>query len=269
MKCDDLPEKEAERKTIVFMEDHEYEVARLDKNNKWLNDKNICVLEYPDEDFPEDYPVLENPLYKKLIDKALVSSSKAGVLVQNPYDLNDYAKITDEEKSLVELLCANALQKYDIFSEFCKELGATKVVYEFAENNEETASTNVNAEAGNQVVGGGVNVALNREMKRKFKIEAKGDFPGKTPNIEAAKKVLESYNLSQDGHLQSLLKKRTGDNIITREEIVLDMTSDSMKSINVAANIRWGLFNAKGDFSRNVKEISATNIKYIVEFGKG
>jgi hypothetical protein len=272
MKSSDLPENASERKAIVFMEDHEYEMARLDKTNKWIKDPNICILEYPDEELSEDYPVLKNDLYIKLKNKGLISLSRPGILVQNPYDPNDYSIVSsdNEEKSLIGLFCSNALYKYDVFSELCQALGATKVVYKQIKSDSKISSTKANAKVGYKPVFSDFNLDLQNKIKEAFSVNAKGSFAGSdSPDIEAAKKILDSHNLGDDKHLKSLIRKSSAKNKLGKEEIVLDVTSDSMASLNIAINIKFALFNAKGNFSRTVKDIETMHIEYLVEFDKG
>ena len=111
-----LPEKARERKTIVFMEDYQLELLKLDKNNKWMEDPNVCVLEYPDENIPEDYPILENEIYLKLKDKGFLIKNEPCVLVQYPYDTSDYTK--PNENNFMDFINSNALKKYTIFKNF-------------------------------------------------------------------------------------------------------------------------------------------------------
>ena len=179
-----IPEKARERKTIVFMEDYQLEIAKLDKNNKWLEDPNVCVLEYPDNDIPEDYPVLTNDIYLKLKDKGLITQNEHCVLVQYPYDTNDYTKPIDS--NLIDFIYTNAIEKYNIFSELCACLGATRVVYQSdkkeSESYSEQTNLNLSGGGGNKIISGNLNVDINRDLNRKLKeslsVDAEAKFKG-------------------------------------------------------------------------------------------
>jgi hypothetical protein len=260
----DLPKDGAERKVIVFMEDYELEIALLDKTIKWLNDPNICVLEYPDEDIPED--LQKDELYIKLKDKGLIGKNDPCVLVQNPYNLDDYSKADD----LKELLRSNAMEKYSAFSVICKHLGATKVIYESKEDEFDNTILKIIFNAGYKFLSGKFNTNLREEIKKSISLEGKCEFPGSaSPDIEKAKKTLESYNLGDDINLKSLITKRTGRNKMIKENVALSMTSESMKSVKIAANVKFGLFDAEGKFHRNVESVKDISITVSVEFGKG
>lgn len=299
----DLPEKAKERKTIVFMEDYQLEITKLDKNNKWLDDPSVCVLEYPDEDISEDYPVLKNELYLKLKDKGLLNKNEPCVLVQYPYDVNDYTK--PNENSLVDFIYNNAIEKYNIFKKLCASLGATRVVYEsdkkesesVSEQGSSNISTNTDAKVGIKSFEGGgsygtnsvFNSEINSKIKNTLSMKAESKFKGSdTPQIEKAKQLLEDKNLGSDTHLQSLIDLRSDEDMrIVEEKISLSMTSDSMMSLKTAAQLEktisaslsFGFGLVKGEGNRETKEettysgtlesIQDISVIFLVEFGLG
>ena len=298
-----LPEKARERKTIVFMEDYQIEIAKLDKNNKWLEDPNVCVLEYPDENISEDYPILTNELYLKLKDKSLITKNEPCVLVQYPYDTNDYTK--PNENNFMDFINSNALKKYTIFKKLCACLGATRVVYQsdekesqsFSKKESGSTSKNINVEVGVKSFEGSGNYGknttfaseLNNKIKESLSLAAEAKFKGSDkPNIEKAKQLLEDTNLSNDVHLQSLLEARSDEYMmIIEEKILISMTSDSMVSLKTAAELEetigaslsfgFGLVKVEGNtkqqsktkYSGTLQSIQDISVTFLVEFGLG
>jgi hypothetical protein len=262
----DLPKDGAERKVIVFMEFSERELAHLDETNQWLNDPNICVLEYPDENLAED--LLNDKIYKKLKEKGLLGNGHC-VLVQNPYDLDDYSK-ADE---IIEFFNSNASKKYRAFSEICQDLGATKLIYTSDDSEHNQTKLKISGNAENKVAkklgSGEVNLDLDREIKKSTSVKGECEWSGSAPNIEAARNTLKHYHLDNDGDLLSLIRSREKENKKLSEKVTIRMIRDSMLSVNLAAKVKLPLL--EGNFSSDLGRIKNTSEErsFIVEFGKG
>lgn len=252
-----LPENPQERKVIVLMED--VEIINSDKKG-WINSPDIVVLEYPFE----DESIKENELYKSLEAANLIK--QGAVLAQSPYDLNLY----NDTKDIESFVQSNALQKYLLFSEFCRKLGATRIYGKHIESEQNTKETNISGKGGYNIAEIATDINRNLETKLSQELVLEDSYVGNSnPNIEEARKFLFDNHISHDKVFTSLLEARMGNDKITSRKLFFSLTNDSLFSLKLAGSIKFALFNAEGSYESKVHSLKDLKVVLNVVFEKG
>lgn len=258
MICETLPEDPRERKAIILLRDVD---IVLSYNTEWIKSPNITVIEYP---FDSDSPIFETELYKSLERANLIEPD--AILSQSPYDLNAYADATKFE----DLICSNALNKCDLFTRFCRKLGATKFSGIHFENEQNTMNKDLGGNSGYKVAE--ASAQMNRDLESKLSQELKLEdtYDGDSnPNIEEAKQFLIDNHIFHDKVFTSLLEARIGSGKIKSRNISFSMTSESMQSLKIIGGIKLAFFNADGNYANKIHTLKDIKISLNIEFGKG
>jgi len=258
---DNFPENPQERKAIVLLD--EVDIVTSFKS-EWLNSPNITVLEYP---FDNDSPIYESELYKSLDMQNLIEPG--AVLSQSPYDFEYYKDSRDIES----LINSNALKKYFIFSEFCRKLGATKIYGKYIESEANSHTSERGGKVGKSIAKAGVEVEaqINRDLENKLsqELEAETIYEYSNTDIEGAKKYLLDHHIPIENIFDSLLEGRIGSGKMSVQKLSFSLTSESMQSLKIISNIKFGLFNANGNYMDKVHTLKNLKVSVNVEFGKG
>ncbi|GBU26295.1 hypothetical protein R83H12_03001 [Fibrobacteria bacterium R8-3-H12] len=255
---ENFPENPQERKVIVLLD--AVDIVSVFKSS-WINSPNITALEYP---FDSDSPILESELYKSLEMQNLIE--QGAILSQSPYDFGDYRDSRDIES----LISSNALQKYTIFSGFCRKLGATRIYGKHIESETNDTNREVGGKAGYKIAE--AEFKMNKDLERKLsqELELEDTYDGDpNPDIEEAKKYLFANHVSHDKVFTSLLEGRTGSGKIRSRNLSFSLTSESMQSLKILGGIKFGLFNADGNFENKVHTLKNLKVSLSIEFGKG
>jgi len=247
------------RKVIVLLDG--VEIINEFKSS-WINSPNITALEYP---FDSDSPIFQSELYKTLEMQNLIE--QGAVLSQSPYDFEDYRDSRDIES----LISSNALQKYTIFSGFCRRLGATRIYGKHIESEANVSNTERSVKIGNKVAE--AEAQWNRDLENKIsqELELEDTYDGDpNPDIEEAKKYLFANHVSHDKVFTSLLEGRTGSGKIKSRNLSFSLTSESMQSLKILGSIKFGVFNnAEGNYMGKVNALKNLKVSLSIEFGKG
>jgi len=256
----DLPENPQERKVIMLLSAPE--IMDLHSNKmEWIKSPNITILEYP---FDNDSPILKTELYKSLDMANLIETG--AILSQSPYDFKEYA----DARKLEDLIHFNALNKYTLFTRFCAKLGATRIYGKHFESEQNTSNKEFGGKAGYKIAEASAQVNRDLESKLSQELELEDIYEGDpNPNIEEAKQFLTDNHIFHDKVFTSLLEARTGSGKLKSRNISFSMTSESMQSLKILGKIKYGPFNADGNYTSKCNNLRDIKISLSVEFGKG
>jgi len=253
---ENLPENPQERKAIILLSD--VDIRHLFNKEEWINSPDITVLEYP---FDKNSPILENELYKSLERANLIELG--AILSQSPYSLDVYADATKFE----DLILSNAKEKLYAFSVFCGKLGATKIHCKHFESERNTTNKEIGGKVGNAVAEADIKMYEDLESKLKQEFELDDFYPNPNTNIEAAKEYLDKKHIFNDQELTYLLEAREIG--IGRRKVSFSLTSESKQSLKILGSIKYGPFNADGNYKIQCSKLRDIKVHLEVEFGKG
>jgi hypothetical protein len=283
----ELPENPNKRKAIVFLDKHiRDDIERTKKlydgkdfnltdhiglekgltgfiesfieMRKLEESTNIAVLAY----FKGDEK--KSPLYQSLDKDGLLGDGM--VLWQSPYDVNHY----EEARDVDSFLQSNALQKYQLFSELCGKLGATRIYGKQFEIANDGENTQIDGKTSYKAVSGEFQRNSSWENNVRQELELEDTYSGNSnPNIEEARKFLIDNNLSTDRVFSSLVSGRAGENKILSRNLSFSLTTESKKLLDITGNISLFRFKANGNYKNEVNALRDLKITLSVEFGKG
>jgi len=260
----DLPENPQERKVIMLLS--ATDIMHLHSNKmEWIKSPNITVLEYP---FDNDSPILKTELYKSLEKENLINPG--AILSQSPYNLDAYADATAFE----DLILSNAKEKLYAFSVFCGKLGAKKVKGKYKKSERDTTNKEIGGKV-NAIIPATIPATLEADIKMyedlenklEQKMELDDFYPNPNTNIEAAKEYLDKKHIFNDLELRYLLEAREIG--IGSRKVSFSLTSESKQSLKILGSIKYGPFNADGNYEKKCSKFTDFKVDLEVEFGNG
>ncbi|SFB86790.1 hypothetical protein SAMN05660443_0625 [Marinospirillum celere] len=233
------------RRVLLVLREHELEELRSSQEAKdLLAPDEISYYKYDEDQVYKNPP--KNPILLDLIEKDLLRPGK--ILVQNPFEMDSYGF---REEALPQF----AVRKNYLFLELCQLLGAKKVEVsqvDIATNDSKAlASVSAHAVTPKGKIGGGIKGKFTTQEKLKNLLEMGATFEGGEAQIDAARKLIYKYKLSQDENFMNLLSLRSNSNNLVRERsLKINISSESRRNIELAANIDMtSLFGAKAEAS--------------------
>lgn len=245
-----FPTNPNNRKVIFVL--HRFYFANQNYQSQLLENPQIYALRYPVDG-------QHNTIIRKLQEDGLITPGK--ILVQNPYDTDNYVEAVDAISSL-------ALRKILHFSYFCQLLGAKKV---FADRMEM-----VNTE-GKVIASGGLkgptpafngNVEFEQASFEKMKSQIKLDdsFVGIKPDVKEAENYLIKHNIG-DVVTTDLLERWKQNLPLQSREINLNLTKESQKNLKIVLSLNMPtIAEVKLQIETLKKDMYEYNLTLKVEF---
>ena len=247
------PDESHRRKTVLVLNQQDIDALRSEEGGaELLLNEEVYIL--------SSSPKESNPVIQDLIDSGLVRSG--AVLIQSPFDKNMY-------ENSVQAVERFALEKHMHFSELCMYLGARAVTVEQIEHKntegEETFSV-----GGSVPMRGSGNIKINNKEIASLcrQLTLKDTFAGSSPDIQAAKALLEQTGLSSDANMRTLIDlRRNPNNLLSSRDIRLNMTSEVKSNFKVLANLNVPAYiSLEAGYDRHVREQTEFTLTVKVDF---
>lgn len=230
-----------QRRVILVLTDDAVRAGRRDENLVDLFDDDEAVV----IGIPSALRV-DDPITRQL--SAQNKLRPGELLVQSPYNPLLYESA---DSAVTEF----AVAKFMLLTRVCQLLGATSVKVDSV--NARTRGQDVSAAAGARVGGHAGSVGVDHSLSRNVRerLQLRHTFVGREPDIDGARRVLADNGLAGDTTLESLIEMRAADNRLTKREIRLSLTQESVRNLHVAARYS-GLpaVRVSVDFRRRVAE---------------
>ena len=220
-----------------------------------------CKIVPYDSDFLDH----NDPVIQKLKNENMLSGEH--VLMRSPYSLKKYYLLEDFDE-------IQQLKYFEKFTYVCALLGVTSVDIEKIYTIKESHQTNVEASAGGKYQGITANAETEVEVidgnfKRSCIGIASKMFAKK--DLEAAKKLIEEYDLENDGNIQDLVKAISMGVELIEKRIDVNVASQIMKRRNIVANVSTKLkvvdCSLKSSLSKHSSIKEAYSLKLCLKFG--
>lgn len=245
------PNEPHRRKTVLVLNQQDIDALSYKEGGAdLLLNEEVYILPYSSQQ--------SNPVVQELIDSGL--ARPGAVLIQSPFEKNTY----ENSKRAVELF---ALDKHMHFSKLCSYLGAREVTVELIELKNTEGKETVSF-SGSSLIGGGGVKAENEELASfKSQLSLYDTFPGGSPDVLAAQKLLKQTGLLSDANMRSLLALRQGqNNMLTSRKLHLNMTSEVQRNLNVLANLDLLFLSLEAGYDRHVREQTEFILTVKVDF---
>lgn len=219
-----FPSDPSRRRVLIVVNKVDLMQSMINGDTEGLYNNQTHLVQFPIEEQGENR-ILERLDRKRLIGPGVI-------LVQSPYDVDDYAEATDA-------LEVFALQKHYHFSTLCMHLGAKTVMVEQVDKYYKKKKTSKRVEGGNIVASGDIAQCEEEENGFLGRINLFDEFDGTAPDVDLAEKFLINKGLIGDQCMLSLLEmRRNTNNPIKERKLVLNLSSEATKSVEFAARLR-------------------------------
>jgi hypothetical protein len=249
------------RSVLVVRDDHYIRMLGDPNALPLINDVDAMVVPYSHR--PE---VHEGQV--STVRKLLQSSGQlvaGALLIKNPYESGRYEQADHALETF-------ASAKYHAMAEVARLLGARDVSFVEAKIENTVSGWN----GGNKLKVPGLargQGSIEREVKKnvKGKLDLRLQFPGSAPDPVQASAYLVQHNLQHDPRLQSLVRMRTGDNLVRLYEMTLNGTMESAANVKSALNIASAgpirdQVTLGGTFIKTAKSIMSIEITTVITF---
>lgn len=249
------------RSVLVVRDDHYIRMLGDPKALPLLNDVDAMVVPYSHRPQVNDVQV---STVRKLLQASgqLVADA---LLIKNPYESGRY-----EQADYALETFASA--KYHAMAEVARLLGARDVSFVEAKIENTVSGWNGGTKIKIPGLGRGQG-SIDREVRKnvKGKLDMRLQFPGSAPDPEQASTYLVQHNLQHDPRLQSLVRMRTGDNLVSLYEMTLNGTSESAANVKSALSIASAgpikdQVSIGGTFTKSAESISSIEITTAITF---
>ncbi len=235
-----------------------------------LNEQDIDALEYEEGGVEvllnEEMYILpsssqhSNPVVQNLFNSGI--ARPGAVLVQSPFDKDLY----QNSKQAVELF---ALDRHMYLSQLCSHLGAREVRVEQVEIKSTGGKKTFSVE-GNVLgkVGGGTKVEDQELDSFLSRLNLIDKFEGGSPDMLAARQLLNRTGLISDANIRSLLELRQNpSNPLKSRKLHFNMTSETQRNLNVLASFNKPIFlSLEADYDRHIREQTEFTLTTKVDF---
>jgi len=230
----------------------EQEINRLEydsEGRKLLTNEDVLILSI---DKPRASKLTGNLKSRGLFRRGIV-------LAKSPYEDEHYAEITNAAYEF-------AIRKYMYFSQLCNLLGAKEFTVQ-------RLDTIINKKMYS-FEGIGKLTSYQQELLAKdqqlsklySQIQIKDEYQGGEPNFSEAKAFIESKRLKGDATINSLLDiRRQTDNPIVKRQLILDLSNEFKRIIEIAGKIRPPRFLSEIVANFNAVEKKTAEYKIIFE----
>ena len=247
-----IPEESWKRSAIVILDQHAIERCSYEADSQdLLLNEEVSVVAFP---FEQSHRIVDD-----LRDKGLLRPGKT--LIQSPYNLEEYEDIEAAPERF-------ALEKYMLFSEVCRRLGASRVEVKRVEAQRHKKKWSIETEGGYRAVGAEVEVENESLQRLKDELTLENLFEGGNPDAEYAEKLLREKRLWGDPSMKGLVQLRRGEkNQLKKHSMTINLSRESEGKMDVVSQITVPSFlNLKADFDRVVKNKQTYTIEVVVEF---
>ncbi|NET17654.1 MAG: hypothetical protein F6K08_34940 [Okeania sp. SIO1H6] len=255
-----------ERRVIVVVSVSDIEKLSYSPNSKesWREQEGVCVV----RESIEFYEPESQDFLKKLQDKGLLQANN--ILLQNAYNPSLYSKADRIKSDVLD-------KKYQDYTTVCNYLGATKISIKISDEEQVSSKTEGKIGFWNPFVWLKMDgKSLSEELRQSYRsIEA--ELSGSLPNIEAAKKFVETEFLQKDEDIKFLINNResaiAGELIVyptafKRFKQTVNLFSQVEQSLELATKLEIPeyLVAMNGHLNNYVKKIKKFNLDIELEF---
>ena len=197
-------------------------------------EKNGPALLYSDELHVVRLPLKQRgPLFEKLGAKALLHTGS--VLLQSPFDPDDYEKIESAEEHFARL-------KLYHFTHLCQLLGARRVTVEQLEISSEkgTDVVQLDGAAPGVLATGKLKMEETQRLRRQFSMSTQ--FAGSSADVNAARSYLAQHRLSGDQIVASMVELAASANRVTSQRVHLHLSDETRRNIDAVTQLALPTF---------------------------
>ncbi len=238
-----LPLDPASRRVVLVLQQHDVERCLYERDAaRDLLDPEINILQFP-LDAEECLP----PYLKNIIDADLFRPGS--ILIQSPFDYNIYEEMSFAPQHF-------ALAKHFCFSQFCMYLGAREVSVEQIDLRSRSGISTMKVNGEYSGIQAQAN-AIDEELEKfSAQMTLYDEFQGGRPQFDIAEKILRQTRLIADPNMRTLLEmRRSVTNQITTRKLILNLSSEVKKNLNVAGRLNLPAFlNLSAQYNRIVNE---------------
>lgn len=250
-----FPIDQNKRRAILVLQQHDMERCSYEPGaGQALIDDEVFVLQLPVCVNREVPPALQS-----IIDADL--ARPGNMLLLSPYDVNSYVDASLASGHF-------ALEKYMHFSNLCRHLGAKEVTVKQIELRTGSSKSTINIKGGRPGVSAQFTTE-NEDLEKFCKmINLHDEFSGGPPNIDQAESFLRQKKLWADPTMRTLVEmRRDGANQLITRELVLNLSSETKRSLNVVGRLKVPNFvNLSADYGRVVNEQNDYTLTLLVRF---
>ncbi len=249
-----LPSESWRRKVLVILDQYSIERCFYENDGKnLLLNEEIHIIQFPTME--------KNSIIENLKDKGLFRPGV--ILVQSPFtkDFYEEANIAVQQFSL---------EKYMIFSNFCKHLGAQEIHIEQIELTNIRGSTIFDASTGYSDIKGGVKIEREELDSFRSRLSLDDKFTGGDPDLKKAEELLHEKGLLDEPIMRSLLEiRRSPDNVIHERRLTLNLSTESKRNLKIIAKLQVPKYvSLECEYHSSIQEQKDFNITLQVVFNK-
>ena len=164
-------------------------------NESWRDQEGVCLV----RDSIEFYEQESQDFLIKLRDKGLLQADN--ILLQNAYNPSVYSKADRIKSDVLD-------KKYKDYTTVCNYLGATKISIKISDEEQVSSKTEGKIGFWNPFVQAKLDQkSFSEELRQSYR-SMESTLSGSLPNIEAAKKFVETEFLQKDEDIKFLINNR-------------------------------------------------------------
>lgn len=251
---DILPVSPSARKVVFVLREEDVDRCSYEEEaGNIFSDGQVSVLPYPWESENANSTASQNIIQ--------IDPHPGAILIRNPYnfDLYTYADTARDDF---------AKEKYNIFIELCRRLGASSLKIEETKIISEDKSQQASIKGNSVARGAQAEIETNtlNRFREFFSKEIK--FSGGEADIDGALKHIRKNNLSNDSDFVSLINLRDGgNNKIKSYASTISLLKETNGSLKVAAGIEIPAFlKIDAEYKKIVNATFELNVNVAIEF---
>lgn len=219
-----FPDEPSRRRVVLVLTEHDIERCAYEPGAA----KTLLVN---DQAHILRIPITANvdlPTALRNIQDARLASSGA-MLIQSPYDTDRYVEAADAAADF-------ALEKYMIFSMFCKHLGAKAINVEHVTIHTRQGVKRVDVKLARPAIDADVSAEVERSDSFVQRFTLNDKFAGEVADFQSAEQLARRTGLLNDVTMSSLLAMRRDEkNPIKTRSLNVSLSTESATNIRVAA----------------------------------
>lgn len=247
-------------RSVLVLEDREYQkISTSPKSVELLADTQALIVPYSMA--PDQNRALIEHIRVLLTDGGMLKAGQ--LLIRNPFEDEAFEPAAGAIESF-------ASAKFGHMAAVAGLLGARRVFFENSEVDVQQSKRATTGKFGWLGSKGSGNLNAEVEERLKKKIQAEYLFQGSSPSPEEAIDYLRAHRLDRDPELQSLVKLRSGSNLMSAFTMNFNAIRESKSNLDCGADLALKLPSGSGNvgstFAQQSKAIRNIEITTEIQF---
>lgn len=238
---------------VMFARNEDVLAAKWDKNFDEVSKRGVSLIDVNDiEKFKKDF---------KISDDSLVHQDS--IFIAHPYTPNTYVNIEDSD-SIIQR------DKFNKTALIAHELGVIEFIVKSVNEKQEKVKTEINVKGSVEYIDVSSDVINKSSSDDRYYLGYKYSYNGKKPDYIKAKQMLVDFGLEADPDINSMVEMRNPqkENLLTRQQIKLKVSSEFNKSLDVASrlSVMGGMLNLSADYNKQISIRTSVEIVVDIRF---